>query len=247
MRTVVTLIGILAGGIAAAAPPDHGPAVELGPWLCIGPFKDAAFGIAQTSFDTPFPPELDVLQAGGGAIDRAKTYEAPKFPGMLDTQRRWQPHPEWIDGYRHLLPRGPAPSRNESVYLLRTHPCRARRSPWRRSTARKTSSACGSMARQVAEFDCRREVLWLRRGRPRAFRSSCRCRPGENRLLVKHTSLHNAHGFAFNIPRLSGLAGPDEKDIAAVVASTANRFTSFDGPSLARRTAVRRGGSRRRA
>ena len=37
-----------------------------------------------------------------------------EVPRTLETKRAWQLHPEWIDGDRHLLPRGPAPSRNES-------------------------------------------------------------------------------------------------------------------------------------
>jgi hypothetical protein len=36
------------------------------------------------------------------------------------TMTPWTSQPKWTDGYRHLLPRGPAPARNESVYLART-------------------------------------------------------------------------------------------------------------------------------
>ena len=61
---------------------------------------------------------------------------------------------------------------------------------------------------------------------------------GENRLLVKHTNLHNAHGFAFNVPALSGLSAPDDADVMQVVASQADRFTSFTAPYASARRAV---------
>ena len=37
-----------------------------------------------------------MLRAGLGPVDTGRTYEAVKFPGMLETKRTWQPHPEWV-------------------------------------------------------------------------------------------------------------------------------------------------------
>ena len=81
--------------------------MTLGPWQAIGPLerglrhRPAVFRYAVCA-------EKDVLGASFGPVDLSRSYEAVKFPGMLETKRAWQPHPEWIDGYRHLLPRGPA-------------------------------------------------------------------------------------------------------------------------------------------
>ncbi len=124
-RLVFLLILSCCGLADSAEPGGQDPPVELGDWHCLGPLKEAAFGIARISFDTPFAPEQDVLSAGVGPIDLDKTYQTLTAPGPLAADRRWQRHPEWIDGYRHLLPRGPAPSRNESVLLYRTIQTRA--------------------------------------------------------------------------------------------------------------------------
>lgn len=43
--------------------------VTLGPWQAIGPFQEAAFGIARRCFDTPFAPAQDVLHAGLEPVD----------------------------------------------------------------------------------------------------------------------------------------------------------------------------------
>ena len=56
----------------------------------------------------------------GGVPDLKKTYEAEKFPGMLDTERPWKKYPEWADGFRHLTK---GPSEVGFRYLLRfPHP-----------------------------------------------------------------------------------------------------------------------------
>jgi hypothetical protein len=225
----VVIIVLLCGATAASAQlGGQDLSVELGDWHCMGPLKDAAFGIARTSFENPFAPEHDILRAGAGPIDLGKTYQVPKLPGMFDTERRWQRHPEWIDGHRHLLPRGPAPSRNESVYLYRTIHARA-------EIALDAVYRTEDFARlwlngtPVAETVRERSFYGASRTAD-SFPVRLTLHAGENRLLVKHTSLHNAHGFAFNVPGLTGLCGPNERDIAAVVASTADRFTSFDRP-----------------
>jgi len=202
--------------------------VQLGEWHYIGPFKDTAFGIARQCFDTPFAPEKDVLAAGRGPVDLDRTYEASKFPGMLETKRVWQRHPEWIDGYRHLLPRGPSPSRNESCYLFRT------------ITAKKDVTLSAVLRTEdyarvwlngveVAEFESALGLYgWARV--PKSQPVSLELKAGGNRLLVKLTSVHNAHGLAFNVAELTGLTAPDEKDLAAVLSSTSSRFTPGNEP-----------------
>ena len=82
MRFPFVLMIVLSCCAAArgAQPAGREPPVELGVWHCIGPLKDAAFGIARTSFDTPFAPEWDVLRAGRGPIELDKTLRGPEIP-----------------------------------------------------------------------------------------------------------------------------------------------------------------------
>jgi hypothetical protein len=169
-----------------------------------------------------------VLQAGSGRIDLGKTYEALKFPGMLDTQRRWQRHPEWTDVYRHLLPRGPAPSRNESVYLLRA--IRTRRDITVDVVYRSEDFLRFWLNEAVIGTFLMEPNLYKGSRVPRTIHLRLALPAGENRLLVKHTSMHNAHGFAFNVPALSGQSAPDEEDLTELVNSKVSRFTSADVP-----------------
>jgi len=97
----------------ASSRADHG--VELGPWYVIGPFKDTHFGIVTTSLAFPFALEVDALKNGGEPL-LDKDYKAPKVPSYRDLNRRWEKK-ELTDGYSNFLPRGPAPARNETVYL----------------------------------------------------------------------------------------------------------------------------------
>ena len=95
-----------------------GGEVELGPWHVVGPFKDAHFGIVADSLAFPFEPETDALNNGGIPL-LTKTYQAKRLPGILDCERSWKKREDWTDGFSVTLPRGPAPSRNETVYLYR--------------------------------------------------------------------------------------------------------------------------------
>ena len=198
---------------------------EFGPWRSIGPFKDAAFGIASVSFSTVFSPEKDVLNAGNSPVDFGKTYDQPKFPGYLDTKRVWQTRPEWTDGYRHLLPRGPAPSRNETVYLFRTLTTRkaAVVEVAYRSEDLVRIWVNGKIAGEASQITPQVRI-------PKTWRFKFDLKAGENRLLVKHTSIHNAHGFAMNIPRLTGLDAPDDKELQARFDSTENRLVAGHEP-----------------
>ena len=177
--------------------------VTLGPWHAIGPFKDEAFGNIAKSFPYVFVPEKDVLAAAKGKVDLTKVYQAKKFPGMLTTKRTWVKHPEWSDGYRNILPRGPAPSRNESVYLYRT------------ITVEKDVRLAGRF---------RTEDFWrvwvnaqpvLTRARvsryPGVSGVNLALKSGVNHLLIKVTSRWAEHGFSFAIAGLTPDYSPRPK------------------------------------
>jgi|GEM_PF-531511 len=170
---------------------------QIGPWYCIGPFKEGIFSNVFAAFNKPYPPEVEVLDAGRESADLSATYEVPRLPGMLDGTRRWEKHEEWSDGWRHLLPRGPAPSRSEIVYIYRTI---------------EVAEDCSLDMKIYAEDYIR---VWRngeqlgevhRRGGPSRFPSalslSLPLKKGKNQLLVKIGSIHAAHGFAFSIPLL---------------------------------------------
>ena len=148
---LVVFVALSCGTVADGAQPvGRKLPVELGDLYCIGPLKDAALGIARIGFDMPFAPEQDVLRAGAGPIDLDTTYHALKFPGMLDTQRRWQRHPEWINGYRHLLPRGRRRlATSRSISTAPSIP--VRRSLWTRYIGRRISFAFGLNGTPVVE------------------------------------------------------------------------------------------------
>jgi len=174
--------------------------VQLGPWFCAGPFKDKAEGLHLTSFDTVFPPEEQALTAGRNAIDLNRTWLVKSYAGTAEAKRGWEEHSEWTDGYFNPLPVGPPPMRNETCYLYRT------------ITAKKDVR----VPMHVFALDNVR--AWLngepvgtahnpdRSGSSRfaaALMTTLRLSAGENRLLVKITSMHGTHGFAFAMPPLT--------------------------------------------
>ena len=201
--------------------------VQLGPWHCVGPFKDLPFGNVLESFNHPFAPEQDVLAAGDGPVDLKKVYRAKKFPGMKNTQRRWIKHPEWVDGYRHQLPRGPAPSRNETVYLYRTI---TTQEPMTVEMNLYAEDSIGGWLGDEKLGESHRAHSQPSRF-PSALCVPLKLRAGENRLLLKLTSIHAAHGFAFGIPGLTpvhplrpGQGSPE------VLAGGGTNFTPLDRP-----------------
>ncbi|MHC4251827.1 MAG: TolB family protein, partial [Planctomycetota bacterium] len=182
--------------------PAGGP--TLGEWHCIGPFKDEEFGNVRRTLGFVFEPEADALAAAasGAVPDLARAYRMKAFPGYLDLDRRWRRRTEWTDGYWNLLPRGPAPSRNEAVYLYRSI----------------TSEAAAAVACRLRMVDYWK--VWvngpvvhdngrtsLRNGRyPSSVRLVLELRAGENHLLVKNVSRWAEHGFAFAIEGLHATA-----------------------------------------
>ncbi len=189
---------VLCGGATLQA--DVDAQVQLGPWYCVGPLKDTAEGLHLRSFATVFAPEEQVLAAGPKAIDLGRTWPVKPYSGTAETTRGWVEHPEWVDGYVNPLPVGPPPMKNETCYLVRT------------ITARKAVQ----VPMHVFALDNVR--AWLngepvgtarnpaRSGSSRfaaALMTTLRLQPGENRLLVKITSMHGAHGFAFAMPPIT--------------------------------------------
>ena len=170
--------------------------VQLEPWHDVGPFKDEEFGDVLRSFRYNFEPERDLLKVTETAPDLSKSYEAKLWPGMdaSKLKRFWTPHPEWVDGYRHVLPQGPAPGRNETAYLYR---------------AIHASEAKTLTLRVYAEDFVK---VWLN-GKPvgevvRNYGASHTPTPlvaalplaaGDNRLLLKITTMWGKHGFAFGL------------------------------------------------
>jgi len=171
--------------------------LKLGHWYCAGPFKDTAEGLHLRSFATVFPPERQVLAAGANPIDLAVAWQVERYPGMTGATRRWVKHPEWIDGYLNQLPVGPPPMKNETCYLYRTL---------------AANSAAAVEMHVLARDDVR---VWLN-GRPVGeahnparsgasrfaahLATNVQLQPGENRLLLKITSMHGVHGFSFALP-----------------------------------------------
>ena len=170
---------------------------KLGSWYCAGPFKDKPIGLHRTSFDYIFEVEKDVTDAGGKKADLSKIFKAEHFLGQDNVLRRWEKRDDWTDGYLNYLPYGPAPMQNETCYIYRTI---------KATTAMSTDI-------QILALD--NIGVWLngkkvgvahnhrRNSSSRfaaAFTGKLNLKPGENRLLVKITSMHGKHGFAFAMP-----------------------------------------------
>jgi len=205
--------------------------LELDHWYCAGPFRDGGFGLFSRCFAKAYGPERDATKAGVEPVDLRKTYDRGRV--------RWVEHPEWVDGFFHPLPIGSAPARNESVYLYRT------------ITSKMEMRAD---AHVVAEDAIR---VWVNGkmvgqggrvagGRFKRFLDvELPLQPGENRLLVKVTSLFARHGFSFAIPRITRSSdfrvttGTGTGGLSAPLQSAANRFLPGNEPfaSASRRRA----------
>ena len=175
---------------ALAAPQETG--VMLGPWFCVGPFKDAEYGVFAREFDTVFGPEADVVARACVAAELDKSYMSFPVPGMADTARRWTEHGDWTDGYYHQLPSGPPPGRNEVMYLYRTI----------NSTSSKDMKAWLVTLDAAKAWLNGKPVLNapIRKGAGQRFLQVAMDLPlsqGENRLLVKITKCFQKNGFSF--------------------------------------------------
>ncbi|MEX0320815.1 MAG: hypothetical protein AB3N63_01570 [Puniceicoccaceae bacterium] len=176
--------------------------LKLGDWYCIGPFKDEEFGNIDRSLDHIFAPEADVLTAikagqGGVLADASKHYEMLPFPGYLDLDRKWELRSDWSDGFYNLLPRGPAPSRNETVYMYRNI----------------DTTKAGPVTAWVKFHDfykiflngkevTRYQELNKFSRYQMASKVVLNLEKGENHLLIKNVSRWAEHGFSFGIEGL---------------------------------------------
>jgi len=180
---------------------DRRPPVEAnvrcGPWHAIGPFKDAEYGLFSRGFETPLGPEADVIARGARPADLKRVYDSVPVVGMPRTERHWRERPQWTDGYFHLLPTGPPPSRNETVYLYRTVTADIEVTVPAKLVATDAVKVWLN-GQQVADGPIRRgaghRLLHLAFDLP--------LKSGENRLLVKIVSCFQKHGFSFTIPGL---------------------------------------------
>jgi len=120
-RTAALFALVLAWPVLAWSPAAaEAQAVKLGPWYAAGPFKDGPLGLHLRSFDHVFGPEAQAVEAAERLIDLSRSWKAEHFIGEGEALRRWEKHPEWVDGYHHYLPVGPPPMKNETCYLYRT-------------------------------------------------------------------------------------------------------------------------------
>lgn len=192
------------------------PALELGPWHRIGPFRDQGpllnwMDNVEGSFRCEFAVEKDALSRSGEA-NLEKRYSAPNFPATPGVVRSWATHPDWIDGYYQELPRGPAPSAGESQYLYRTLTVDAPteieldfiiRAP--ESDRRMNGKGMGHQLR-TGRYKCLlngEEILrWdaAPGDMPRAMKVMLK--PGVNHFLAKVTNNRHAYGFAFSVTGL---------------------------------------------
>jgi len=200
MNTMIHASWVFMAASAWAAALAASPAVvTLDDWHCVGPFKDAPFGSLVASSRHVFGPEQDVLACGKEPADLAKRYASPPFPGYDDlTTLAWSGHPEWTDGWRHFLPRGPAPSRHETVYLYRTLTVRDATQVTLRLYAEDAITVWlnGAIAGTAIRH-------YSPEHRPVAVLAPLNLLPGANRLLVKITCLFGPHGFAFGLDGLT--------------------------------------------
>ncbi len=179
--------------------------LELGPWYCVGPFKDKLIGNFREEFRTVYGPEKQALAAGANLIDLDRAWEVKKLPGILETTRPWMKHPEWEDGYFHQLPMGPPPAYNETVYLYRT------------ITAKKNVSVDMDLHAEYAlkAWINGKEIGEAYPTRIQTSNTSTRTttlpaslktlnlKEGKNRMLVKITCVRGTRGFAFAIPLIT--------------------------------------------
>ena len=127
------------------------------------------------------------------------------------------------------------PSRNETVYLFRT--LTARKAVVIEAAYRSEDLVRiwvnGKIAGEMSQ--CTPQVRT-----PKTWKTKFDLNAGENRLLVKHTSIHNTHGFALNIPQITGLDASDDRELQARFDSTENRLVGSDKPFASSGESVRK-------
>ncbi|MDF7824839.1 hypothetical protein P4B35_12510 [Pontiellaceae bacterium B12227] len=150
------------------------------------------------------------------SINLSGEYKMKPFPGYLDLDRKWEVRKDYADGFYNLLPRGPAPSRMEAVYLYRT-----------------IESDCDQEISIGLRFqDCYKVWLngenvftydWMYAGcrYKKVDMRPLRLKKGTNHLLIKNVSRWAEHGFAFAVKGMHRIKDPFYCDINAVDQLTA--------------------------
>ncbi|MCX6922983.1 MAG: NPCBM/NEW2 domain-containing protein, partial [Verrucomicrobia bacterium] len=171
--------------------------IRCGPWHCIGPFKDAEYGVFSREFDAVFEPEKDVVALGDRLTELDKTYHSVPVAGVPEGSRRWTAYPDWADGYYNQLPSGPPPGRNEALYLYRTI-TRASAVEVKAWLVTLDAGKAWLNGKQVLDAP-------IRAGAGQRFLQvsfNLPLKAGENRLLLKITKCFQKNGFSFAIEGL---------------------------------------------
>ena len=197
--------------------------IRCGTWYCVGPFKDAQFGLFSRSFNTPFGPESNLPADGVLATGPDAVFDSVALPGDEATRRCWLPMAAWKDGYWCEMPVGPLPGRNEVVYASRI------------LTIKSGLTLRGWILVQDAA------KVWLNGrevarvyGKPNTFaRALCEgacvlpLQAGDNHLLIKVAAYHGRRGFALSLPPLTPVF---KNNTGEVINSQTNRLRPGDEP-----------------
>ncbi len=185
--------------------------LRCGTWHRIGPFRDDWYGakiderllvknpVPDSGFDFVFEVEKDLLK--DGVPDPEAVYEAGDMPGDPGAKRRWVTHPEWLDGYYYELPRGPAPSRNETQYLYRVIHAEKAGEIHMNFYSQATSCLSSHTGAYTKGWINGQPIRWpgWRAVGARVVSIPVNLTQGENHLVIKFTNRIQQYGFAFGI------------------------------------------------
>lgn len=152
-------------------------------------------------------------------IDLSGSYEMKPFPGYLDLERKWEVRKDYADGFYNLLPRGPAPSRMEAVYLYRTI----------ESDSDQTIPMYFRMqdffkvwVNGAEAFKHNQLAGWSRYQKP--MKQDVRLKKGTNHLLIKNVSRWAEHGFSFAVEGMHDVTDPFYVDVHETDKLTAEQY-----------------------
>lgn len=155
------------------------------------------------------------------AIDVDASYEMLPFPGYLDLERRWDQRSDYSDGFYNVLPRGPAPSRMEVVYLYRTIESDKDQTV---NMHFRLQDFYRVWMNGEAVFTCN----WLHGNSryPRGDKRTVKLKKGTNHLLIKAISRWAEHGFAFAIEGMHNVKDPFFVDVNSMDALSDDQYVS---------------------
>jgi hypothetical protein len=174
--------------------------LKLGAWHRIGPFRHQWEARVHSELGHVFPVEADFL-ANDGAPDLTKTHEPGYMPGDPARERAWLKQPDLRDGFFNELPRGPAPSWNETQYLYRT------------LTVEKSVQVRSNIYVPGFTFSHSRMLgavhkAWLNGASIGSGNGTLNLREGVNHLVIKISNSSHQYGFAFGLLGLHGDRAP---------------------------------------